>query len=35
MEHVDFMFGSSDMSIIGETYDGQFIEVFKDGNFII
>ena len=35
MEHVDFMFGSSDMSIIGETYDGKIIEVFKDGNFVI
>ena len=35
MEHVDFMFGSSDMSVVGETYDGQFIEVFKDGNFVI
>lgn len=34
MNHVDFMFGSSDMSIMGETYDGQMIEVFKDGNFV-
>lgn len=34
MNHVDFMFGSSDMSIIGETYDGQMIEVFKNGNFV-
>ena len=35
MEHVDFMFGSSDMSIVGLTYDGKEIEVFKDGNFVI
>ncbi len=35
MNHVDFMFGSEDMSVIGETYDGQKIEVFKDGNFCI
>ena len=35
MEHVDFMFGSSDMSIIGTTYDGKEVTVFKDGNFII
>lgn len=35
MEHVDFMFGSSDMSIVGETYDGSLIDVFKDGNFVI
>lgn len=34
MEHVDFMFGSSDMSIIGLTYDDQEIEVFKNGNFV-
>lgn len=34
MTHVDFMFGSSDMSVIGETYDGKQIEVFKDGNFV-
>ena len=35
MDHVDFMFGSEDMSVIGETYDGEHIEVFKDGNFCI
>lgn len=35
MEHVDFMFGSSDMAVIGETYDGKLIDVFKDGNFVI
>lgn len=34
LNHVDFMFGSKDMSIVGETYDGEHIEVFKDGNFV-
>ena len=35
MEHVDFMFGSNDMSIVGITYDDKEIVVFKDGNFVI
>ena len=35
MNHEDFMFGSEDMSVVGLTYDGQTIEVFKDGNFCI
>lgn len=35
MEHVDFMFGSSDMSIVGLTYDDKKVEIFKDGNFVI
>ena len=34
MEHVDFMFGSEDMSITGLTYDNKEIEVFKNGNFV-
>ena len=33
--HSDFMFGSSDMSIVGITYDNQHVTVFKDGNFVI
>ncbi|MEG2246213.1 MAG: aminopeptidase [Romboutsia sp.] len=33
LTHVDFMIGSSDMNIIGTTYDGQEIQVFKDGNW--
>ncbi len=33
LTHVDFMIGSSDLDIIGETYDGQFIQIFKDGNW--
>lgn len=35
MNHVDFMFGSKDMSVIGITKEGREIEVFKDGNFCI
>lgn len=34
MEHVDFMFGSADLSVVGETYDGKEIVVFKEGNFV-
>lgn len=33
--HVDFMFGSKDMEIIGIKQDGSKIEVFKNGNFVI
>ena len=33
MTHVDFMVGTADMSIVGTTYDGRKIEIFKDGNF--
>ena len=33
--HVDFMIGTNDLSIIGETYDGKEIEIFKQGNFCI
>jgi len=32
--HVDFMFGSEDMNIIGTTYDGKEVEIFKNGNFV-
>lgn len=35
MEHVDFMFGSNDMSVVGITYDDKEIVVFKNGNFVI
>ncbi len=34
-QHVDFMFGSSDLEITGLTYDGKEVEVFKEGNFVI
>jgi len=33
--HVDFMFGSRDMSIVGVKQDGTEVVVFKDGNFVI
>lgn len=34
MTHVDFMFGSEDMEIVGITHDGKEIQVFKNGNFV-
>ncbi len=34
-QHVDFMFGSSDLEITGLTYDGKEVDVFKEGNFVI
>ncbi len=33
--HVDFMFGSPDMSITGLTQDGKAVKVFENGNFVI
>ena len=35
MIHVDFMFGSKDMSIIGTLDDGREVVIFKKGNFVI
>ncbi|MGE4571824.1 MAG: aminopeptidase [Candidatus Izemoplasmatales bacterium] len=35
MAHVDFMFGSEDMDIVGESKDGKKVQIFKDGNFVI
>lgn len=35
INHVDFMFGSSDMEIIGEKESGEKIQIFKEGNFVI
>ncbi len=35
INHVDFMFGSADMRIVGLKHDGEEVEIFKDGNFII
>ena len=35
MEHCDFMFGSKDMKVVGNTYDGKEIIIFENGNFII
>ncbi|MCI2057524.1 MAG: aminopeptidase [Oscillibacter sp.] len=31
--HVDFMVGSSDLSIEGTTHDGRVVQVFQNGNF--
>ena len=35
MIHVDFMIGSSDLSIVAETYDGKTVQIFKDGTWAI
>ncbi|HHU55537.1 MAG TPA: aminopeptidase [Acholeplasmataceae bacterium] len=34
MEHVDFMFGSRDLEIVGTTFDGKKVQIFKNGNFV-
>lgn len=33
LTHDDFMVGSSDLDIIGETYSGEKIQIFKNGNW--
>ncbi|MEG0855554.1 MAG: aminopeptidase [Terrisporobacter sp.] len=33
LTHVDFMIGSPDLDIVGITYDGEEIQIFKDGNW--
>ena len=33
LTHVDFMIGSNDMNIVGITYDGDEVQIFKDGNW--
>ena len=35
MNHVDFMIGSKDLSIIGTKFDGTKVQIFKDGNWAI
>ena len=35
MIHVDFMIGSADLSIVAETYDGETVQIFKDGTWAI
>jgi len=35
MTHVDFMFGTSDMKVVGITQEGQEIVVMENGNFVI
>ncbi len=34
LTHVDFMVGSEDLSIVGETKDGEKIQIFENGNWI-
>ena len=34
MTHVDFMFGSSSMKVVGITHDGNEIAVFENGDFV-
>ena len=33
MIHVDFMIGAKDMSIVGVTFGGERVQIFKDGNW--
>lgn len=33
--HVDFMIGSSDLSIVAKTYDNKTVEIFKNGTWAI
>ena len=35
LTHVDFMIGSENLDIYGETFDGEKIQIFKDGNWNI
>lgn len=35
MNHVDFMFGTADMTVTGIKEDGSEVEVFRNGNFCI
>ena len=35
MNHVDFMVGTRDLSIVGTTHDGREVPVFVNGNFAI
>lgn len=34
LTHVDFMIGTSDLNIVGETRDGQIVKIFENGNFV-
>lgn len=35
INHVDFMIGTADLSIVGTTHDGREVPVFEGGNFVI
>ena len=32
--HTDFMIGSRDLEIVGTTWNGDKVEIFKNGNFV-
>ncbi|MCL2556312.1 MAG: aminopeptidase [Firmicutes bacterium] len=34
IEHVDFMIGTSDLSVVGIRYDGTEMEIFKNGDWV-
>lgn len=33
MTHIDLMIGSADLDIVGQTYDGEYIPIFRNGNW--
>lgn len=33
--HVDFMFGTSDLKVVGTTYDGKEVVVMENGNYVL
>jgi aminopeptidase len=33
MIHVDFMIGAKDTSVVGVTFSGEKVQIFKDGNW--
>jgi aminopeptidase len=35
LAHVDFMFGTEDLTITGTNYDGEEVAIFSNGNFVI
>ena len=35
INHVDFMIGTADLSIVGTTHDGREIPIFENGNFVL
>ena len=35
MIHEDFMIGSSDLSIVAETFDGKIVQIFENGTWAI
>jgi aminopeptidase len=35
MIHVDFMIGSSHLSVIGETENGERVDILRDGKWVL